>query len=126
MLFLINESVFDLGVAELSLPAAADRYRRLSLEFVGTLGAELFAENPRLAEQDPERAMRLAVMIAATAPRISAAQFLPPERGCATETVAVRFESVPHAILADLWDKQEAGAAIKWLADSQVWGRLAA
>jgi hypothetical protein len=126
MLFLINESVFDLARTELSLPAAAHRYRRLSLEFVGTLGAELFAENPRLGKQEPERAMRLAVMIAATAPRINAAQFLAPERGCSPQTVGVRFETVAKSVLAGLWEKQQAGAVTAWLADSQVWRRLAA
>ncbi len=126
MLFLINDSVFDLANAELSLPAAAYRYRRLSLEFIGSLGAELFSEDPRLAANDSERALRLAVMIAAAAPRINAAQFLAPTRRCPPRSVTIRFETVAPDVLVELYAKQKSGALTPWLIDSRVWGRLAA
>ncbi|MHB8530857.1 MAG: hypothetical protein ACYC8V_15265 [Caulobacteraceae bacterium] len=126
MLFLINEAVFDLSAAGLSLAGSAHRYRRLSLEFVQSLGAELFAEDPRLAANDPDRALRLAKMIAAVAPRVNAAQFLAPTRNCPPASVAVRFEAVPAAVIAALHAHQVAGTLTPWLADRQVWRRLAA
>ena len=119
-------SVFDLAAAELSLPAAAYRYRRLSVDFVSGLGAELFSENPRLAASDPDRATRLALMITAVALKINAALFLAPAKLCSPQSVSVRLESVPSAVIAELFASQSAGELTPWQADRRVWNRLAA
>ncbi|MGH6986348.1 MAG: hypothetical protein ACRED9_05850 [Caulobacteraceae bacterium] len=126
MLFLLNETVLDLSSCGLSLSAAAHRYRRLDLEFVGRLGAELYAEDPRLETREPERAARLAVMIAAVEPRINAAQFLAPCPGCSLSEVASRFEAVPQALLNEILGGRKSGELEAWAADRKVWRRLAA
>ncbi len=126
MLFLLNDSVFDLAAAELSLPSAAFRYRRLSVDFVSSLGAELFSENPRLAANEPDRATRLALMITAVAPKINAALFLAPSKNCSPQSVSVRLERVPLAVIDELFASQRAGELTPWQADRRVWNRLAA
>ena len=126
MYFLLNDVVLDLDLAELTPDEAAERYRRLSLDFVASLGAELFADAPRLQVTDPDRARRLATMIAGVAPNVNAAIFVAPTQGCAPDTVHARFETVPPALMDDLIARQEAGALSTLVVDNHIWRRLAA
>ena len=129
MLFLINDVVFDLAKAELSLagggpslPAAFSRLRR-------NPGRRAFRRQPAPAgEQEPERAPRLAVMIVAIAPRINAALFSGPGASAASpQAVGVRFETVVHRrACRPLGETASRRSVTAWLADSQVWRRLAA
>ena len=73
MLFLLNETVFNLDSVALAPPVSATRFEKLSLRFVGQLGAEMFAKDPLLHLTSPERASRLAALIVAKAPEINAA-----------------------------------------------------
>jgi hypothetical protein len=126
MLFLLNDVVFDLSQADLTPGEAAHRYRRLSLDFVESLGAELYADYPRLQETDPERALKLATMIVAIAPRINAALFVSPAFGCDPAEVSARFDRVGLDVLDHLRGDQNAGKTISFSADREVWKRLAA
>ena len=126
MLFLMNDVVLDLAEDSLGPRAAAHRYRRLSLEFVTGLGAELYAEIPLLQTTAPERARRLAVMIVAKAPSINAALFVAQARDCAPEEVSVRLDRIPLSTMDDLHKRQQAGQLTHLVADTQVWKRLAA
>ena len=126
MLFLLNDVVFDLEEAEFSAYEAAHRYRRLTLDFVESLGAELYADYPRLQATDPERAMKLVTMIVAVAPRINAALFQSPAFGCDPKDVSARFDRVRLDVLNELRREQNAGQGIVALANREVWRRLAA
>jgi hypothetical protein len=126
MYFLLNDVVLDLDLADLTSDEAADRYRRLSLDFVASLGAELYAAEPRLQVTDPDRARRLATMIAAVAPDVNAAIFVAPAPGCAPDAVHASFDTVPPAVMADFVARQEAGALNTLVVDNQIWRRLAA
>jgi hypothetical protein len=126
MYFLLNDVVLDLDLADVTSDEAAERYGRLSLDFVASLGAELFADEPRLQATDPERARRLATMIAAVAPDVNAAIFVAPTWGCDPQAVHASFETVPPSVMADLIVRQDAGALSTLVVDNQIWRRLAA
>ena len=91
MLFLMNDVVLSFEAAELTPPMSRDRFAALSLNYVGELGKELFAEEPLLHRKDLERVQRLAALIIAKAPDVNAALFVAPARGCRVEDVQVRY-----------------------------------
>ena len=75
MLFLLNDVVFDLDEACPVTPADTRRFEKLSFDYVLELGCELFAEDPMLHRNDPQRARRLAWLIAERSPDVNAALF---------------------------------------------------
>jgi hypothetical protein len=126
MLFLLNDTVLDLDLTTFSAPIEAGRFRALSLPDVMRLGAELFAESPLLHRHEPERAARLAMLIAAKHPEVNAALFVAPERGCRPEEVASNFAQVSFEVMAALYARQRDGGLTPADADRQVWRRMAA
>jgi hypothetical protein len=126
MLFLMNDVVLDLDTVDLAPPAAAERYRRLSLDYVSSLGRELFAEHPLLQCTAPERAARLAVMIMAKSPDINAALFVAPSYHCPVDQVSVRYTQIGLDVMGVLYNRQQAGKLTNVVADREVWRRLAA
>ena len=83
MLFLLNDVVFDLDETCPVTPGDARRFEKLGFDYVLTLGCELFAEDPLLHHNDPERARRLAWLIHDRSPEINAALFAAPATGAA-------------------------------------------
>lgn len=126
MLFLMNDVVLSLDAAELAPPATVKRFQALSLDFVSKLGQELFSEAPLLQRVAPERARRLAALIAAKAPDINAALFVAPAHDCPIEQVAVRYVQISFDVMALLYERQQQGGLTTLEADRQVWRRLAA
>ena len=126
MLFLLNDVVFDLD--ETSPVAAVDarRFERLGLDYVVELGCELFSEDPMLHRNDPERARRLAWLIAARSPEVNAALFAAPEAGCPADLVEPRFCALPQTAMQQLHRRDERGRLDAVAADKAVWNRLAA
>jgi hypothetical protein len=118
MLFLLNDLIFNLSVIELTPPVSAAWFRSVSLGFVGELGAELYAEQPRLQILEPERAQRLAVLIAAKAPEINAAHFAAPSFECAPGEVVIRFAQIGFDAMVRLYDRQRNGELD---AEHEVW-----
>src|SRR5271155_4950490 len=94
MLFLLNDQVLRLERTKLPPPMEAERFRRLSFDFIRELGCELFAEQPLLLRAAPGRAERLAALIAAKAPQINAALFVAPGYGCPTAMVSTQFAEI--------------------------------
>ena len=82
MLFLLNDVVFDLDEACPVTPGDARRFEKLGFDYVLALGCELFAEDPLLHHNDPERARRLAWLIHDRSPDVNAALFAAPECDC--------------------------------------------
>jgi hypothetical protein len=126
MLFLMNDTVLSFDAAELAPPMTRERFAALSLNYVGELGKELFAEEPLLHHKDRERAERLAALIMAKAPDVNAALFVAPGRGCRKEDVQVRYAQLSIEVMAALVQRQNSGSLTNLEADRQVWRRLAA
>ena len=126
MLFLLNDTVIDLDAGFDASPADRRRFERLSLDYVVQLGRELYAEAPTLHREDPERARRLAWLLAGRCSEINAALFVAPAKDCAPEEVGVRFACLPEATLDTLQVKAETGRLDVKTADRAVWRRLAA
>lgn len=126
MLFLLNDVVFDLDAACPVTPADARRFETLGLDYVLELGCELFAEDPLLHRNDPQRARRLAWLIADRSPHVNAALFAAPQAGCAPELVEPRFCALPAMVMDQLHRRASVGKLNAVAADKVVWNRLAA
>jgi hypothetical protein len=126
MLFLMNDVVLDLSQMKLTPRLTAHRFRALAFPSIIRMGQELYAETPLLHLERPARAMRLAALIQAKAPSITAALFVAPAAGVDPDEVTVRFAEPSRRALEDLHDRQEAGALDMLTCDRQVWRRLAA
>lgn len=126
MLFLLNDVVFEFDARSLAPPLDAGRFRALSLNYVIELGRELFSEEPLLHRVAPDRARRLALLMALKQPEINAALFVAPGRNCAPAEVAVRFCELSIEVMANLHSRNQAGALDAVTADREVWRRLAA
>jgi hypothetical protein len=126
MLFLLNDRVLNLHTVSLAPPVAARRFSRLSHKFISELGAEMFAQEPLLHLNDPEKAARLAALIVAKTPEVNAALFVATAKGCPVEQVAVRYAQVSFEVMGLLYSRQQDGVLSHVEADRQVWRRLAA
>lgn len=127
MLFLLNDVVFDLDEACPVQAAEARRFERLGLDYVMELGCELFAEDPMLHQNDPERARRLAWMIHDRSPDVNAALFAAPDMDCDPALVEPMFCALPVQTLKQLQAKTvRAGKPDPVAVDRAVWMRMAA
>lgn len=126
MLFLLNNVLLNLDAVALTPPMAAQRFHRLSLDFVRRLGCELYAEQPMLQNVEPERARRLCALIAAKAPGVNAALFVAPAFNCPIEAVHTQFAEITFEAMVWLYKRQRVGQLTLIEADRQVWRRLAA
>lgn len=126
MLFLLNDTLFKLEPTSLIPPLDARRFRRLTFDFVCELGRELYAEQPLLQRANPERAQRLAALIATKAPRVNAALFVAPGFHCSTGLVTCQFAEIPFELMVKLYQRQRSGELNPLTADRHVWRRLAA
>ena len=126
MLFLLNDVVFDLDEACPVTAGDARRFEALELDYVLELGCELFAEDPLLHRNDPERARRLAWLIHDRSPDVNAALFAAPETDCDPALVEPQFCALPVAVLDKLLTRGRKGKLDAVAADRAVWGRMAA
>jgi hypothetical protein len=126
MLFLLNDVVFDLDETCPVTPGDARRFENLSLDYVLELGCELFAEDPLLHLNDPQRARRLAWLIHDRSPEVNAALFAAPEAGCNPDLVEPQFCALPQPVMRQLQMRASRGKLDTVAADKAVWMRLAA
>ena len=126
MLFLLNDVVFNLDAEVLKPPVPLQRLHMLTFDFVRAMGAELYSEQPLLHTSSPERAKRLASLIINKAPQINGALFVAPGAGCPPEKVFSRFVEIGIDVMALLYTRQQDGRLDRFVADQQVWRRLAA
>jgi hypothetical protein len=126
MLFLLNDRVLDFDREDFLPPFGSERFHALSLAFVTKLGQEIYAESPLLHREEPDRAMRLALLIASRAPHVNAALFVAPAKGCRPDQVSIRLTTVDEDTLVDLQASDKDGALTPVKADREVWRRLAA
>jgi hypothetical protein len=126
MLFLLNDVLFDLEETCPVTPGDSRRFDHLDFDYVMELGCELFAEDPLLHVNDPQRARRLAWLIHDRSPDVNAALFAAPEAGCDPDLVEPQFCALPSPILRQLKTREAKGKLDAVAADRVVWGRLAA
>lgn len=126
MLFLLNDVVLNLSGMQISPRISGAQFKALSFNIVTRLGQELYAEDPMLHFDKPERARRLATLIIAKAPAVNAALFVAPSFGCRPEDVMIRYANVDFKIMADLSSRQDRGELDTIWTDRHVWRRLAA
>lgn len=122
----MNDVVLNLDSRSLALPIEMQRFRSLTLPFVIQLGQELYADAPRLQHTNPEKARRLALLLAAKNPDINAALFVTPAEGCPPDQVMVRYCQISFEVMATLQARQDEGVLTTVATDTQVWRRLAA
>jgi hypothetical protein len=126
MLFLMNDVVFDLNEASPVTSADARRFEKLGFDYLMELGCELFAEDPLLHRNDPERARRLAWLIHDRSPDVNAALFAAPETDCDPALVEPLFCALPENVMRQLHVRGGKGKLDAVAADRAVWGRMAA
>jgi hypothetical protein len=126
MLFLLNDRILDLNTRGFEQPLDPARFHALSLAYVVKLGQELFSESPLLHRDEPERAKRLAMLIAAKAPEVNAALFAAPAVGCRPDEVSNRFANLSIEVIAALTVRERRGELNPVTADREVWRRMAA
>ena len=126
MLFLMNDVVFDLNEASPVTSADARRFEKLGFDYLMELGCELFAEDPLLHRNDPERARRLAWLIHDRSPEVNAALFAAPETDCDPALVEPLFCALPETVMRQLHLRGGKGKLDAVSADRAVWGRMAA
>jgi hypothetical protein len=126
MLFLLNDVVFDLEETCPVTPGDARRFENLGMDYVLELGCELFAEDPLMHINDPQRARRLAWLIHDRSPEVNAALFAAPEAGCDPSLVEPRFCALPNPVMRQLKTRSVKGQLDAVTADRAVWMRLAA
>ena len=126
MLFLMNDVVFDLNEASPVTSADARRFEKLGFDYLMELGCELFAEDPLMHRNDPERARRLAWLIHDRSPDVNAALFAAPETDCDPALVEPLFCALPDTVMRQLQVRGCKGKLDAVAADRAVWGRMAA
>jgi hypothetical protein len=126
MLFLMNDRVLDLDLGRFKAPLSAGRFESLSLAFVIKLGQELYADAPLLHLDEPDRAERLALLIAMKAPEVNAALFVAPSQACRPDQVTSRLASLSLEVMAGLYMRHRDGGLNVLTADREVWRRMAA
>ena len=126
MLFLLNDVVLDFDHRDATPPLEARRFRALTLGSVLRLGSEMFAEQPLLHREDPERASKLAMLVMAKHPDVNAALFVAPRRGCGPEQVVSRLAQVSIDVMGQLLTRYADGELTPVAADREVWRRMAA
>ena len=125
-MFLLNDVVLKLESPDLSPPLDASQFASLRSDTVAALGAELYAYDPLLHLNNPERAKRLAALIILKTPQINAALFLAPNRNCAPSQVSCRYAQLSFEVMSSLFSRQQDGGLTTVEADREVWRRLAA
>ena len=126
MLFLLNDVVFQIDPPCPAPLRDERRFQPLGLDSVIELACELFSEHPELHRTHPERAHRIAWLLAKASDGLNAALFTAPHKGCAPELVEPRFGALPLPFIQHLEQRARMGQLTPNEACEQVWGPLAA
>ena len=126
MMFLMNDTVLRLEGSMADMRVSGEQLTHLSFPAILRMGQELFAKEPMLQKTNPERARRLALLLARKAPIINAALFVAPRLDCNPAEVTVRFVSCEFEIMAELYTLQREGRLNGVAVDKALWRRLAA
>ncbi|MFM8820598.1 MAG: hypothetical protein ACKOD3_08690 [Phenylobacterium sp.] len=123
MLFLMNDWVMQFDQRAMLEDLLGYNLRDVSFAQVLIMGQGLYAQEPQLHLQQPERARRLASLVMAKQPTLNALLFVAPYAGCDPSDVRVRYCSVGYDLLAQLLSMQEKRRNGAW-ANQEVWNKL--
>ena len=126
MLFLLNDVILNLGAGVTPPPLDRRALDALSFNHVVVLAQEMFAGDPLMHRRDPERAARLALLIATKQPSVNAALFVAPAQGCSPQAVTARYAGLSIEAMGNLYAEHKQGRLTPAVADSHVWRRMAA
>ena len=126
MLFLLNDVVFKLDPPCPAPLRDESRFEPLDLDAVIELACELFSEHTELQHSHPERARRLAWLLAHVSDGLNAALFTAPEAGCDPDLVEPRFCMLPQPMIRHLDERASRGGLTEAMTHSEVWGLIAA
>lgn len=126
MLFLLNDVLLKLDRPPPRPSRDERRFAPLNLDAIIELACELFSEQPDLQHTHPERAHRLAWLLARSAGGLNAALFTAPQAGCEPSLVEPRFCTLPQNMLDQLSRRAEAGQPLTDATDKDIWGLVAA
>lgn len=128
MLFLLNQQVLDLDVAETTLRSFAGgraaELERMSPRAVMSLGQDIYFNLPAGAEPDDKAKKILACLIAMKI-EADAAVFVRPQHARSAQDVAIRFASLPITTLSFLESMQDARMLTPKLINDSVWSQAA-
>ncbi|SDM05793.1 hypothetical protein [Maricaulis salignorans] len=129
MLFLFNETVFDLGdlvsvLQDGTIPLPAAQFETLTTGHLTLLLREALFVDPLMATNKPDRTKHLAALIAYRAPGANAVLGVRPAGATGPDDVGLRFANVPMIILTYLWKRQKDGALDPEVINEEVWHRV--
>ena len=126
MLFLLNDTVLDLGVAADTLArVGGPDVARARLGAAVKAGQEAIFAAGGFAVVHPDVALRIAAEIA-VASEANAALFVRPERARSMAQVAVRLASAPLMTMVALQQRQERSGPDPAFVNAHVWNLAAA
>ncbi|WP_417483005.1 hypothetical protein [Maricaulis sp.] len=129
MLFLFNETVFDLGdvdsvLQDGTIPLPPSQFETLTTGHLTLLLREALYVDPMMATNKPERTRHLAALIAFRAPGANALLGVRPGNARGPDDVGLRFANVPMVILTYLWKRQKDGELNPAVINEEVWNRV--
>ncbi|WP_417477408.1 hypothetical protein [Maricaulis sp.] len=129
MLFLFNETVFDLGdlvsvLKDGTIPLPAAQFETLTTGHLTQLLREALYVDPMMATNKPDRTKHLAALIAYRAPGANALLGVRPQGATGPDDVGLRFANVPMLILTYLWKRQNDGVLGPDIINEEVWCRV--
>lgn len=129
MLFLFNETVFDLGdlvsvLKDGTIPLPTSQFETLSPAHLKAVLREALYVDPLMATHKPDRTQHLAALIAYRAPGANAVLGVRPDGARSPDDVGLRFANVPMVILTYLWKRQNEGVLQPETINEEVWHRV--
>lgn len=129
MLFLFNETVFDLGdvvsiLKDGTIPLPSAQFETLTTAHLTSLLREALYVDPMMATKKADRTKHLAALIAYRAPGANALLGVRPDGASGPDDVGLRFANVPMVILTYLWKRQNEGVLDPAIINEEVWNRV--
>ena len=124
--YLINDRVLEIHTDQMMQPLETERFEALSLDYLVQLGKEMFAEDPMVHRNNPERARRLCYLVHLKLPRVNALSFFLPYEKCPAAAVIFEYKSIHTQVIDMLHTQQILGQLDINKVDQAVWGRMAA
>lgn len=121
MLFLLNDVVYRMDPANLTLSKAHRSEAAKPLRDVEHKIRKFYSTEPRLHRTSPERAALIIKLIIAKLPDVNAAWFGAPVTKCDPKRVRIRYASVSIEVIAEVYSRQKRGALSPAIVDYLVW-----
>jgi hypothetical protein len=107
-------------------PLDEARFSHLSLDYITSLGKEIFFEDHNTHRKNTEKSRRLCYLITMKAPKFNAAQFYPTGAAQNPQDLEVELKCLNDMVLGMMYEQQMRGQLDALRVDQAVWHRLAA